>query len=139
MSFREKSAWITFILVLIVLGFWLRNVVRHEVYHLHSGNPMLEAFAVLVAFVAAEVVLHLAIAFHSPSDARAPKDERDQLIALKATRVGFYVLAACAWMAVGSMHLRFSVTFIAQNVMGALFIAELAKLGTQIVLYRRGA
>src|SRR6266568_1118717 len=113
MSFREKSAWITF-----VFGVWLRNVIRHEVYHLHAGNPMLEAFAVLVAFIAAEVLLHLAVALHSPSDARVPKDERDQLIALKASRVGFYVLAACAWMAVGSMHLRFSVTFIAQNVMG---------------------
>ena len=35
--------------------------------------------------------------------------------------------------------LRSSLTFVVQNVMAALFIAELVKLGTQIVLYRRDA
>ena len=38
--------------------------------------------------------LHVAIAVRSPRDARAPKDEREVLIDLKATRTAFYVLFA---------------------------------------------
>jgi len=139
MSFREKSAWITFVLVLAVFALWLTNVIRVEFFGLRHGNPMLFAIGLLTIFIVAEIVLHVAIALQSPAEARAPKDERERLIDLKASRVGFYVLAAGAWLSVGSMHIRFNTLFVAQNVMGALFIAELVKLATQIVLYRRDA
>src|SRR3954471_18217340 len=118
MSFREKSAWITFVLVLVVFIVWLVSVIRHELFYRHGrGNPMIPVFITLAAFIVAEVVLHVAIALMSPADARTPKDERERLIDLKATRVGFYVLAIGVWAAIGSMHIRFSLTFVVQNVM----------------------
>jgi uncharacterized membrane protein len=140
MSFREKSAWISFVLVFLVFLLWLVHM--HGYVPLRpsaGGNPGLWILGVLVLFVVAEIVLHVAAALLSPADARAPRDERDTLIALRATRVGFYVLAAGAWVSVASMHIRFNALFVAEHVMTALFVAELAKLGTQIVLYRRQA
>ena len=134
MSFREKSTWITFVLVLIVFLFWLQSVFTHTLFGHNAG---LGVVLTLIAFVVAEIVLHLAIALQSPAEARAPKDERERLIDLKACRVGFYVLAVGVWAGIGSMHIKFSLSFVVPNLMAAFFIAELAKLGTQLVLYRR--
>jgi hypothetical protein len=39
MSFREKSAWISFVLIFIFGALWLRNVVRVEFYGLRQ-DPM---------------------------------------------------------------------------------------------------
>src|SRR5262245_7455501 len=107
MSFREKSAWISFVLVLIVFVYWLQNFIRVEAFGFRDPAPMTLALRTRLAFVVAEVLLHIAIALKAPREARTPKDEREKLIDLKAARVGFYVLALGAWAAVGSMHLRF--------------------------------
>jgi hypothetical protein len=39
-----------------------------------------------------EIAVHTMVAIQSPRDARVPKDEREQLIELRATRLAFYVL-----------------------------------------------
>ena len=139
MSFREKSAWISFVCLLAVGGFWFRNVIREEVYHARPGNPMLDFASLLAALVVAEVVLHIAIAWRDPKDARTPRDEREKLIDLKAARVAFYVLMTGGWLAIGSLHLQFDRLRIADTVLGAIIVAELVKFATQIALYRRDA
>jgi hypothetical protein len=139
MSFREKSAWISFFCVLVFGGFWFRSVVRLEVYHRREANPMLVFFSLLGALILTEIVLHIAIAARDPKEARTPKDEREKLIDLKAARVAFYVLMAGAWLSIGTLHLNFDRLRIADSVLGAIIVAELVKFGTQIALYRRDA
>jgi hypothetical protein len=139
MSFREKSAWISFVCLLGFGGFWFRNIIRVEVYHVHQANPLLAFFSLLAALILTEVVLHLVIALHDPKEARTPRDEREKLIDLKAARVGFYVLMAGAWLSIGTLHLNFDRLRIADSVLGAIILAELVKFATQIALYRRDA
>src|SRR5215471_10105706 len=100
MSFREKSAWISFGCLLAVGGFWFRNIVRVELYHVRQANPMLAFLSLLGALILAEIALHLVIALRDPKEARTPKDEREKLIDLKAARVGFYVLMTGAWLSI---------------------------------------
>ena len=139
MSFREKSAWISFVLILVFGGLWLRNVIQVEFFGLRQ-NPMLQFFGMLAALIAAEVGLHIAIAIQSPHEARTPKDEREKLIDLKASRVGFYVLMVGAWTSIGTLHLPNSNRFLmAQFMMGSIIIAVLTRFATQIALYRRDA
>jgi hypothetical protein len=139
MSFREKSAWISFFCLFGFGGFWLRNIIRVEVFHAREANPMLAFFSLLGALVLAELVLHIAIAVRDPKEARTPKDERERLIDLKAARVAFYVLMAGAWLSIATLHLDFDRLRIADSVLGAIIVAELVKFATQIALYRRDA
>jgi hypothetical protein len=139
MSFREKSAWISFCCLLVFGGYWLRNTVGVEVYHARQANPMVAFFSLLGALVLTEVVLHIAIAVQDPRDARTPKDEREILIDLKASRVAFYVLMVGAWSSIATLHLNFDRLRLADTVLGAIIVAELVKFATQIALYRRDA
>ena len=136
MSFREKSAWISFVLIVLVFGpyFWLvgRSLMGGE--HVHGGTQ----FALILLFVVLEIVIHIAIAVQSPRDARAPKDEREDLIDLRATRIAFYVLFGGALLSIFTMHFRVTVWILSQFVLFSIVIAELVKFASQIAFFRRG-
>jgi cytochrome b561 len=99
--------------------------------------PMLAFFSLIGALILSEIALHIVIAVRDPKEARTPKDEREQLIDLKAARAAFYVLMAGAWLSIGTLHLNFDRLRIADSVLGAIIVAELVKFATQIALYRR--
>jgi len=141
MSFREKSAWISFVLLLLLtLGF----AVSHH-YHPHDAqgrdlfNPATVFFGILLVFVLLQVVLHLIVALQSPKDARTPKDERERFIELRAARIGFYTLVVGELVAMALFHAHGRPGILMSSVLLAIFFAWLVKLATEIVLYRRGA
>lgn len=139
MSFREKSAWISFIstLVLFVAYFW--TVSREYDGLIANHTAAMAEFSLLGAFVAIEIVLHVLLAIQKPDEARAPRDEREQLIEMKATRIAFYVLVVGALASVGLMHVTRSAWVIAQHIFLAVMVAGVVKFGGQIVYYRRDA
>jgi hypothetical protein len=113
---------------------------RVEFFHTRNVSPMLWWFVMLAGLIALEIALHVAIAIQSPRDARTPKDERERLIDMKASRVAFYVLLAGAFASVGTLHVPGSSRFmVAQSVMGSIILAALVRFATQIALYRRDA
>jgi hypothetical protein len=140
MSFREKSAWISFFCLLLFGASWLTHVLGIEFFHTGNDNPMRWFFGMLAGLISLEIALHVAIAIQSPREARTPKDERERLIDLKASRVAFYVLLVGAFASVGTLHVPGSSRFmVAQCVMGAIILAALVRFATQIGLYRRDA
>ncbi len=140
MSFREKSAWITFFTVLTFAGLWFTHLVRVEFLRAHDDNPLLWFFGILAALIVLEIGLHVAIAIQSPREARTPKDERERLIDLKASRVAFYVLLVGSFASLGTLHIRGANRFtMAQCLMGSILVALLTRFGTQIALHRRDA
>ena len=140
MSFREKSAWISFIVILGVFGFYFWDLAAHL---LGSGYPHRNYGAVflllVVAVVVLEVVLRVLVSIRSPLDARAPRDERDRLINLRAARIAFYVLMVGAFASIASIHAGATAGLMANCMLFAIWIAELSRLGSQVVLYRRSA
>jgi len=136
MPFREKSAWISLVLILVVFGpyFWFVGRALSGQDHVHFGTQ----FALIGLFIVLEVVLHVAIAVQSPRDARAPRDERENLIDLRATRFAFYVLFAGVMMSILSLHYPISVWVLSQLVLFSVVAAEVVKFGSQIVFFRRG-
>jgi cytochrome b561 len=136
MPFREKSAWISLVLILVVFGpyFWFVGRALSGQDHVHFGTQ----FALIGLFILLEVVLHVAIAVQSPRDARAPRDERENLIDLKATRFAFYVLFAGVMTSILSLHYPISVWVLSQLVLFSVVAAEVVKFGSQIVFFRRG-
>ncbi len=140
MSYREKSAWISFIcLLLLTLG-----VVHSQHFHTHDAqgndviNPLHLALAIFVGFLVLQVVLHLIVRAQAPKEARTPKDERERFIELRAARIGFYSLVVGELSAMAAFHAHGRPGLLMWTILLAILISWLIKLGTEIVLYRRG-
>jgi hypothetical protein len=153
MSFREKSAWLSLLTTIGVWGYYLLGLIPN----LTSGDP--DGGAALGLFlrcVAAVVVIQVAIAIvlalQSPAEADAPADERERLIAMKASRIAYPVLALLVattligipFLSVGSPlpfggdPLDDSLLLIGSAIFLALVIADIVHAGTQIFYFRRG-
>jgi hypothetical protein len=142
MSFREKSAWISFVSLFVVFGAYFTYI--GMVLAGFARNRFGLFLIMVMVFIIAEVALHLVIATQSPREARTRKDEREQLIELKATRTAFYVLLMSAFGSIGTAHLRLSdpddhLWLMMQAILFSVVLAEAVKFGREIVLYRRDA
>ncbi len=137
-SFREKSAWVSFVLIFVVLALYLWTLAGE---HLGFGTPdPFHAFlGLVVMLVVGEIVMHVLLAVRDPRGARTPKDERERLIELKATRIAFYVLLVTAFSSIGWMHVSRSAWVLGNSVFVSVVVAELVKYGSQIVYFRQDA
>tara|TARA_B100000315_G_scaffold250691_1_gene283944 strand:- start:469 stop:888 length:420 start_codon:yes stop_codon:yes gene_type:complete len=138
MSFREKSAWISLISILLVSGFFFRHVPSMMTAESHPALVRGLLYCV-IALVVIEVVAHVVVAMRAPKDAQAPKDERERLIELKAIRSAHYVFVVGVLLAVSSMiHIRANVFAMAYHLLLAFVVAEVVNYATRIVYHRRG-
>lgn len=134
MSFREKCAWVSFVLlVLLIVGFALGG-------HLElDGIDGLHYFlALILGFALLQVLLRVIIARQAPKDARTPKDEREQLIDLKAARIGFYALVAGVLLSMLLVHVHGNPWTGLESMVLAVLVAWAIKFATEIVYHRRG-
>jgi hypothetical protein len=137
MSFREKSAWISLASLagIYAVYFW-------SIFHSGAGTRGSHYVGLLETVVALAVVqtaLMIAVSIFAPKEARTPRDEREKLIDLKATRFAYFVLAgsvACACFFQGFPR---PIIFDANAFLFILVVAEILRSGCQIVQYRRGA
>ena len=136
MSFREKSAWVTLIAILLVSGLFALHAPRLS----HPGPWDFHALlACIGAFIVIETVAFVVLRLRFPEDARTPLDEREQLINLKATRLasGCYVIGSC--LALLTIHHGANGPMVGYFVVLAFVIAEIVKYVARIIYYRRGA
>jgi len=143
MSFREKSTWVTFVLLLVTFAVYFGNAffVLHGANHVdgHPTSSLFHLFFQLVFwFIVLEIVMHILIAARTPKDANAPLDEREKLIALKSMQPAFYVLLVGAFLAIGTLHLGTTTYHMAHSVLFVVWIAELVRHGMQLYYFRRG-
>jgi hypothetical protein len=141
MSFREKSAWITLIaLVVLAIAFQLAV---HSPWTL-SPTPGGREFQVLihsiVVFVTVEIVAYVVLRMHSPRDARTPKDERERLIEIRSRAVAYYVFTA---FALGGTFVALHIVGSNQFGMGWLLLwsfvaSQIVNYALRIFYYRRG-
>ena len=138
MSFREKSAWVTLIAIALVL----------VLYYLHGPrlfNPQADGWQLHVlvlcfaAFIAIDVVAHVVLYLRYPKDAWTPKDEREQLIDLKAGRIASWVFVAGAFLSVATLHAGATAGGIAYLVLTAFAVSQIVKQTARIIYYRRGS
>jgi len=136
MAFREKSAWISLLATLVV----------YTVYFYYFGRSLAEgqAFGIggpiilsIVALVVIQVVLHIVAAIASPSEARAPEDERDQEIRRRANTGGF-IMMQCGMALVAASAYFVDKWFMANLAVGVLAVAQAGFYGAVIFGYRRG-
>ena len=137
MSFREKIAWISALSMAGVYGVYFWWVIR-------TGHPAgAVAFGPLLLTVIALVVVHVVlitvVALASPRDAQAPRDERDRMIDLRATRMAYSGLVTAVVMACVFGAMTPPIIFNANSLLFILVTVEVLRCACQIVQYRRGA
>ena len=138
MSFREKSAWITLLTVLVCFGAYFGSIVTGRV----SGRGF-DTLHLLLACVAGLIILqvglNLVAVLTTPKDGRAPKDERETLIQWRSHTLGYYVLMVLVLALFVPVHLGHTAIDMANFALLDVVIATLAVALAQIVMFRRGA
>jgi uncharacterized membrane protein len=137
MSFREKSAWISVLSMSGIYGFYFWSVIHagRKGGGFHLGGLL----STIIALVILQVVLTIAAAIFSPKDAKAPRDERDKLIELRAMRVAYSGLATSVALACFFGAFDPPIVFNTNSLLFILVTAEILRCSCQIIQYRRGA
>jgi len=141
MSFREKTAWIT--LITLVLASLLFVVHPPTDLTLAPDSDLFRFHVLLLSiatFVVIEIVAIVVVALRAPRDAKAPFDERERLISLKAKGLAWHALA---WSSLGSVmitiHLGANEIGLAYCVLASFVFSLMVNYAARIVYYRRGA
>lgn len=138
MAFREKSAWITLVTTLIVYGIYFAFAVPRLLSGRFDGFEFVSWLSgAIVAIVILQVALTIFATVTDPVGARQPRDEREQLIALRANRAGFYALEVGGFFAIVTLFWWNDAAVIANGVFFAIVMAEAVRAGFQIVDYHR--
>ena len=141
MPFREKSAWISLFCLLATFGLFFVLLSRGllgptGMHHLHWF------LMALLAFILLQVVLHIIARVTAPLDAKAPLDERERMILLRASRNAYITLFVGAVLVPLSLHLpgHLHANFRAAPwvALVGLFAAEVVRAISQIIYFRRG-
>jgi hypothetical protein len=137
MSFREKSAWISMLSMSGIYGFYFWSVIHAgpQARSFHFGGLL----ATVIALVVVQVVLTVAVAIFTPREAKAPRDERDKLIELRAMRVAYAGLATSVALACFFGAFNPPIVFNTNSLLFILVTAEIMRSACQIIQYRRGA
>jgi hypothetical protein len=147
--FREKSAWITLGVLLVVFIPYFTFIVRlFAAEHLLAGAVLGAFVAATIFMILLEAVFHIALGIFSRSE---PQDERDRAIELKSFRVAYGILAVTAFCAIGAIVVLalpyaalpgvpwLAPVFLSQVFFLCFVLAEVGKYLTQAICYRRGS
>jgi hypothetical protein len=137
MSFREKTAWISMLSMLAIYGFYFWSVIHAgpQSGGFHFGGLM----ETIIALVVVQTVLTVTVAIFTPKEAKAPRDEREKLIELRAMRVAYSGLATSVALACFFGAFDPPILFNTNALLFILVTAEVLRSACQIVQYRRGA
>ena len=133
MPFREKVAWSSLLSMALVYGGYVVLRLNAPPGSNHTGLLI----GTIVALVVVQVVLAILIAVTAPQEARAPRDERDRLIELRAIRVAYSGLAT--GIVGAALFGVFGLVFDAGALLFVLATAEMLRAACQIIQYRREA
>jgi hypothetical protein len=137
MPFREKSAWISLLSMSGIYGVYFWSVFHAGAHadRFHFGGLLVT----IIALVVVQVVLTVAAAIITPKEAKAPRDEREKLIELRATRVAYAGLATSVALACFFGAFDPPIVFNTNALLFVLVTAELLRSSCQIIQYRRSA
>lgn len=145
MSFREKTAWITAITIVICFGAYYGLIFAGQV-PAHSWRSFHLGLACIIALVVLQVGLNFITALLNPKEARTPRDERERLIQWRSHTVGYYVLMFGMAAVLISTHVPRAdpdlIIVIFDTVNFGVLVMVIAALSVaiaQIIMFRRGS
>jgi uncharacterized BrkB/YihY/UPF0761 family membrane protein len=139
MAFREKTAWLTLVTMLIAYGAYFGIVGPQVDFGARHLADIIWTFgAVAAAHAMAMIVGCVVLAIMARREAQASADERDHAIERRGTAIAYYVLI------VGIVLVGVVLPFsgppwrIINAALGVLVLAEVVHQGVVVLSYRRG-
>lgn len=144
MSFRERTAWITVITVVICFGAYY-GVTLSGLVPPRSMSAFHLGLLSIIGLVVLQVGLNVLAAILNPKEARTPRDERERMIHARSHVIGYYVMMIGTAVTLVITHLPMEGDDFLDIIMRtvnigvlAMVIAALSVAIAQIVMYRRG-
>ncbi|MFT6754407.1 MAG: putative membrane protein [Candidatus Azotimanducaceae bacterium] len=137
MSFKEKSAWV--MLIALVLGglCYCAAVMSMSSANGTLAPPNLPAVAIYsVILIIITVIGHIVIAIMAPKDANAMVDERERIISDRASHRSGYVFSVGVLLSLGFYLFGYNGNILFYAVLGSLMVAQLTECVFQIISYR---
>lgn len=141
MSFREKSAWITLVTVLICFGAYFVDLFSGMAADRHFGGVRSLHLLLLsvLALAGLQIALTMIAALTTPKDGRGPADEREQMIQWRSQSLGYHVLMLLSVVLFVPALFGHRGVEMANFALLAVVLAALTVAVAQIVMFRRGA
>lgn len=139
MSFREKIHWASFLALLVAFGWyflaypWALVVTPAGV---GAVAGMLVPVTIIIVAVMALTTAFFAI--RTPKEVGIKEDEREHIIHIRGTHLAYYPLVLGVWANMIAMFYRLSVGEHLNLLIATVVIAELVRVGSQLIFYRRG-
>jgi hypothetical protein len=136
MPFREKIAWIALVSIVAAFAVYFGMIAVEP----HPDRARFVGLFLLVITVQTAITLiaSVIVAIANPTDARAPRDERDRSIARQSAGGAYYVLLIGVILAAVTIHLGVDVFWMMNAILAAIMISEAVRFILQIRAYRRG-
>jgi hypothetical protein len=135
-SYEEKSVWITLAGLVIGLGiyFWVAGHMLAD--GVTDAGPYLPVFGVFVVLqVLITVVGHVVAAIWARPEGR---DERDRVIQWRSEYRSSWILGVGVIAAIFALAVDVGSAWVANGLLAALFLSEVAARVSRLVDYRRG-
>jgi hypothetical protein len=137
MSFREKSALVTLVVLLITALGYAGLALRYPPPHVAVVAVSLVGAMILFTgiMILSQISLVIAVGFR---EASRPSDERDRMVMLASRRNAGWVGVMGLWLILGLAVTSAPHLIIAYAAIGLFVLAELVLYGSELVYYRRG-
>lgn len=130
MAFRERSAWVTGCMLILIGGFYLKLVIGDGV------PPSFAAVPFVLGAIILSIVAQIVLAVMSPREASNPVDERERLVIEKAAHFSSYVLTTGVVVGLGMFMVSQDGMKLFHIVLTSLILGQIAEYGAQIFLLR---
>ncbi len=140
-TFRERSLVVQIVSILAVYGFF-----GVRLWDFWDKPSMSSAFAgaimvfvligITICMIIINIASHVALAFYARPER---PDERDRVIGLRGSRNAYGALAVGIWCVLYLAIADVSHGALLYAIMGVFALAELVRLGSQLLYYRLGA
>ncbi|MEL6860141.1 MAG: hypothetical protein AAFO74_17290 [Pseudomonadota bacterium] len=139
MAFKEKSAWVMSIALIVAGAFyaWSVFIIWQAAGMVPPPNVLGLAVGVVI-IIAIAIFGHIVAAIGNPMDANAPEDERDRLVVWRAGNLGGLVLGALSMTGLFHFAVLGNGNLLFHMIIGALTLSQLAEYVLTIWYYRRG-
>jgi len=137
MGFREKSILSQIVAILVVYGFYGARLWGRPLTH---QNAIATLIGITVWMIVVSIVFHVTIAAYARSYRKLERlDERDRLVALLGSRNAYRILGAGVWCIIVLAIANVPHGLLFYAAMGVFALAELVRLGSELLYYRHGA
>jgi len=137
-TFREKTAWIMCVALLLGGVFYGRVIVAGSRTLGEIMPPLIPVIVIYtVILIGIAIFGHIGAALISVKDATEPEDEREARIKVQAGHFSGYVLGAGVLASMGYYLVSYNGHSLFHLIFGTLMLAQFSEYAVQIILFRK--